>query len=138
METFTYIDTKQMKPREGVEFATTYYIQSAKERARQAKWLSKQIRTVFSTLESSTEAMSEAYKPLKGFPKTKGKNRSLIELLEDMAGEITGTKKNGSPKDFAQAPIERWNKFFEGTDYEFRMEEEGLSKNQQYHNLFGE
>lgn len=139
METFIYIDTKQMKPREGVKFATTYYIQSAKERQRQADWIRQQIASVVRALETDATAMEAAKKPLKGFPKTKGqKNRTLIELLEDMAGEIQGTKKDGSPKDFAQAPIERWNKFFEGSNYEFRMEEQGTAKAKAFRSLFKE
>lgn len=128
-----------MKPREGVKFATTYYIQSAKERQRQADWIRQQIASVVRALETDATAMEAAKKPLKGFPKTKGqKNRTLIELLEDMAGEIQGTKKDGSPKDFAQAPIERWNKFFEGSNYEFRMEEQGTAKAKAFRSLFKE
>jgi hypothetical protein len=137
MERFTYKDTKKMTPRSGVKFATTYYIQDAKERARQADWIGKQIKTVYTALQEDVVAMEAAHKPLKGFPKTKGqKNRSLIELLEDMAGEVTGTKKDGTPKDFALAPIERWNKFFQGSDKEFVMVPAGADKEKLWKNLF--
>jgi hypothetical protein len=32
--------------------------------------------------------------------------------------EAAGKKKNKEPKDFAMAPIERWNKLFDGTEWE--------------------
>jgi hypothetical protein len=43
--------------------------------------------------------------------------------MTDMAQEAQGKTRQGLPKDYAQAPIERWNKLFANTDYEFEMTE---------------
>jgi hypothetical protein len=43
------------------------------------------------------------------------------EIVEDIIGEARGKTRQGLPKDFAQAPIDRWNRLFAGTEYEFEM-----------------
>ena len=42
----------------------------------------------------------------------------VIDIITDMVNEASGKTRQGLPKDFALAPIERWNKLFHGTDYE--------------------
>lgn len=121
---FPYVKTHEMKPREGNKFATTYYKQTVDERNKQAKWLTERIRTFVELVDANEDLAEAVHLPLKGFPKTRGKNRSLWEIVEDMAGEIQGKKRDGMPKDFAQAPIERWNKFFDELDgWGFDMEQ---------------
>lgn len=122
MKRFTYVETKQMAPRNGVKYATTYYKQHPKQREEMSKWLQAQIREIAGLAEINLELSEAIFQPLKGFPKSKGSNRSLAELLKDMMGECRGVKRNGKAKDFASAPIERWNKFFKGTKWEFYLE----------------
>ena len=71
----------------------------------------------------------------KGFPKTKGGNRTLWEIVEDIMGEAHGKTRQGLPKDFAKAPIDRWNKLFKGTDYEFEMVQTFGSESTTFHNI---
>lgn len=121
---FTYLETKQMEPREGVKYATVYYKQHPKQREEMTKWILQTVKQIGEYAQSNEELAHEIFTPLKGFPKTgKQPNRCLAELLTDIVGECRGVQKNGKPKDFAAAPIERWNKFFKGTQYEFVLEE---------------
>ena len=122
IKVFRYQSLEQMQPRPGVSYATSYYKQSEQQRKEQAVWLLENIITLEQMITTDPQLERAQYNPLQGFPKTrKQPNRSLNELLVDMVGEIQGCKRNGDPKDFAEAPITRWNKFFEGTEFEFRM-----------------
>ena len=122
MTNFDYIKTHEMKPREGNRFATTYYKQTLEQRKKMNQWLLNSCQELEQYFNQSPEHKEAWQKPMRGFPKTgKQKNRSLKEVVDDMKGECYGTKKDGMPKDFAQAPIERWNKALAGTKYEFEM-----------------
>ena len=114
-----------MEARDGNKFATVYYQQSLEQRKALTKHIRSCTREFLDYLEKNPKDMEWFQTtPLTGFPKTKGqKNRTGYELLTDIIGEATGRKKNGLPKDYAMAPIDRWNKLFKDSDYEFKMEE---------------
>lgn len=130
-KTFYYQSTQSMEPRPGTAFATTYYKQTLDQRKQLTKHIFRSSKEIVEALDQDSDMMKWATThPLKGFPKTgKQKNRTVWEILEDIIGEAKGVKKNGDPKDYAQAPIERWNKLFADTEFEFRMEQnEGTTK----------
>ena len=112
MMKFYYDRKEKMSPRPGVKYATTYYKQTASERKRLMNRIVEVCRQVGNEMDRNKEILSWAeHTSLKGFPKTKGQpNRTALEIFQDMKGEAFGTKKNGDPKDFAEAPIERWNR----------------------------
>ena len=123
MKTFRFIDQKTMLPRPGNKFSTTYYRQTYQQRQDMVLWLEQQIYQLLSEIASHDQLAQASNWPLQGFPKTQGqKNRSLLEIINDMLDEIQGVKKNGKPKDIAQAPVDRWNKFFQGSEWEFVLE----------------
>ena len=124
MKVFRYVDLRQMKPRDGQTYSTSYYKQTYQQRLELAEWLRSKIFEIITEINSHPALMTAIKWPLKGFPKTaRQPNRSVLELIDDMLGEIDGVKKNGQPKDFAQAPIDRWNKLWEDfPEYQFRME----------------
>lgn len=124
---FEYTHIHKMQPRPGVKFATVYYKQTPEQRELLRQHLMQCISEIAHTLDVNPVEQTFATKPLKGFPKTGGqKNRSLKELLTDTIGECEGKTRQGQPKDFAQAPLERWNKLFAGTRYEVEMTQSGL------------
>ena len=130
-KTFYYQNTHSMEPRPGTAFATTYYKQTLDQRKQLTKHIFRSSKEVVEALDQDSDMMAWATThALKGFPKTgKQKNRTVWEIMEDIVGEAKGVKKNGDPKDYAQAPIERWNKLFHDTEYEFHMEQnEGTVK----------
>jgi len=119
---FAYVRTIEMDPRPGVKFATTYYRQTTTQRGLLSEFFIKCIKEIGEEITRNPGLYTWLDEPLKGFPKTRGQsNRSFTELIEDTVGEIRGRKKDGTQKDYAQAPIERWNKLFKDTEYEFEM-----------------
>lgn len=121
-KTIRYQKTSRMEPRDGQKYATTYYKQTLEQRAELVKFLTECAREIVEYLDTDPDMMSWAQKRgIKGFPKTTGGNRTVWEIVEDIIGEARGKTRQGMPKDFAAAPIERWNKLFAGTEYEFEM-----------------
>jgi hypothetical protein len=59
-----------------------------------------------------------------------------MEMFEDIIGECRGAKRDGTPKDFARAPIDRWNKLFYDTDYAIDMVESYQDKITTFDSMF--
>jgi hypothetical protein len=106
-----------MEPRDGVQYATTYVKQTLEQRKELCQHIREVITEISQAVEQDASLSDFILVPLKGFKTTQGKNRSITDLLSDMANEARGKQRTGLPKDFALAPIERWNKLFAGTAY---------------------
>lgn len=123
MADFYYNSTHKMPPRPGQEFSTTYYRQDLAAR----KKVCRHVRTVLDTLAQAPSCEIDSWldEKLKGHRHRKTKQLyTVAEVLNDMSNECTGTKKDGLPKDLAQAPIDRWNRVFQGyPDFQIRMKE---------------
>lgn len=117
MKTIRYQKMTQMEPRDGVQYATTYVKQTLEQRKELCQHIRQIITEISQAVEQDPDLSDFIIEPLKGFKTTQGKNRSITDLLSDMATEARGKQRNGMPKDFALAPIERWNKLFAGTAY---------------------
>lgn len=124
-KTIYYQKTHEMTARTGVKYATTYYKQTLEQRKQLTRHIRDCSREIADYLDQHPEYLEwHLTQPLKGFPKTGGQpNRTTWEIITDIVGEAQGTKRDGTPKDYAQAPIERWNKLFKGTEYEFEMQQ---------------
>lgn len=117
MKVIRYQKMNKMEPREGVKYSTTYVKQTLDQRKELCKHIKTVITEISDALEGDDDMLDFMRTPLKGFKTTTGQNRTPTDILTDMVNEAKGRQKNGTPKDFALAPIERWNKLFEGTDY---------------------
>lgn len=117
MKTIRYQKMNKMDPRDGVKYSTTYVKQTLAQRKDLCKHIKIVVTEISDAIEGDEGLVDFVRTPLKGFKTTTGQNRTLTDVLTDMINEAKGKMKNGMPKDFALAPIERWNKLFEGTDY---------------------
>lgn len=117
MKTIRYQKMTKMEPRDGVKYSTTYVKQTLEQRKELTKHIRQAVVEISDVVEGDDELLDFIRTPLKGFKTTTGQNRTTTDVLTDMINEAKGKQKNGLPKDFALAPIERWNKLFEGTDY---------------------
>lgn len=117
MKTIRYQKMTKMEPREGVKYSTTYVKQTQDQRRELCKHIKTVITEISDALEGDDDMLDFMRTPLKGFKTTAGHNRTPTDILTDMVNEAKGRTKYNLPKDFALAPIERWNKLFEGTDY---------------------
>lgn len=134
--TIYYHRIEQMQPREGVKYATRYLKQTPEHRTQLCRHIRDCTTEIIDYLEDNPDQMTwHTSTPLKGFPKTQGqKNRTTWELITDLAREAAGVKRDGTAKDFAIAPIDRWNRLFAGTDYEIFLEEHNPGR--QFNKLF--
>ena len=123
MKTIRYQKMNKMDPRDGVKYSTTYVKQTLVQRKELCRHIKTVVTEISYAIENDEELSDFVRTPLKGFKTTTGHNRTLTDVLTDMITEAKGKMKNGLPKDFALAPIERWNKLFEGTDYEVDLKQ---------------
>ena len=113
-----YKDIHKMEPREGLKYSTTYIKQTPGQREILVKHVRRVLEEISDAIEGNEELEEFIKQPLPGFPRKNNSNRSLTDIISDMIHECTGKRANGTPKDFALAPIERWNKLFKDTEYE--------------------
>ena len=121
MSKFQYRSTIIMEPRPGTTYSTVYYRQDPDDRQQLADYIKDCIESIVKTLMSDEEATQWAKTPMKGYKRIGKPNRSPSDILEEMLDEVDGKRRNGTPKDFAKAPIDRWNKLFNNTDYTIEM-----------------
>ena len=122
MSEFQYTSTKQMDPKPGVKFATTYYKQTQSEYALLKAHVAEVVSEVMRVCDYDLVLNAWIHEPLKKFPKTKGKY-SVIEILTDMIDQIA---KN---KDIPSGILGRWNRLFEGTEWDIVMTTELVNRN---------
>lgn len=117
-----YTDIHKMEPREGLKYSTTYIKQTPGQRESLVKHIRTVLEEISDCIEGNEELEEFIRQPLPGFPRVNNTNRSIQDIIADMITECTGKRANGKPKDFALAPIERWNKIFGDTDYAIVLE----------------
>jgi hypothetical protein len=79
------------------------------------------VTEVAALAEENDRWLNYMSEPQPGFKREGKPNRSIMDIMTDMINEARGRNRNGEPKDFALAPIERWNKLFKGTEYEIDL-----------------
>lgn len=132
MATFIgYTGTHKMEPREGLNYSTTYVKQTRAQRDQLVQHCRRVLVEIADAIEGDEELQAWVQQPLPKFPRKNLPNRSASDIIADMITESQGKRSNGLPKDFALAPIERWNKLFGDTEYaivlERHLEEEHAS-----------
>jgi hypothetical protein len=117
-----YTGTHKMEPREGLNYSTTYVKQTRAQRDQLVQHCKRVLTEIADAIEGNTELHEWATEPLTGFPRKNLPNRSVSDIIADMIAECQGKRSNGMPKDFALAPIERWNKLFGDSEYAVVLE----------------
>jgi len=128
-------EIKALEPRPGVTYATEYLIQHRKDRVKLKQHVGKLLEQLAILQQSNPSIIDELQKPDTRFRKSrKGEYYTQWEIIEDMYKESIGRKKDGTPKDFAMAPIGRWNRLFKGTDTEIILD--SVDNRSQYNEVF--
>lgn len=107
-----------MPPREGLKYSTTYLQQTSTQRQDLVNHIRLCVEELIQVIEQDEEWSLFANRRLQGF----NRYRTLYTIISDLLQEANGKRKNGTPKDFAMAPIDRWNRLFKDTDYEIILE----------------
>jgi hypothetical protein len=135
-----YQQTHQMEAREGTRFATVYYKQTLAQRKELVNHIYRVLSEIAEVTDQHPEYTDWFYEPQKMYPKITGTKkreyRTIMEMFEDIIGECRGAKRDGTPKDFARAPIDRWNKLFYDTDYAIDMVESYQDKITTFDSMF--
>ena len=113
-----YKNLFKMPPREGMTYSTTYVQQSREQRALLCAHIKLCVEELASAIEGDEVWEHLARQRLRGF----NRPRTIYTIISDLLTEAGGKKKDGSLKDFAKAPIDRWNRLFYDTPYEIILE----------------
>lgn len=118
---FAYERMVRMEPREGYSYSTVYVKQTAEQRKTLTRHVQTAVKELIQVAAANEEWEAWITAPLSGYKTTQGCNRSCLDIINDLYQESIGFKRNGELKDYALAPIERWNRLFRDTDYEFEL-----------------
>lgn len=116
-----YTRQLRMEPRADTTYSTVYVKQTKQQRKQLTEHIVACIDELALAVETNISWEAVLEKPLQGFKTTKGINRSSLDIIQDLVQESRGLKRNGDLKDYALAPIERWNRLFAHTDYEIDL-----------------
>lgn len=111
----------RMEPREGYSYSTVYVKQTAEQRKTLTQHVQKAVKELIQVAAANEEWEAWITAPLSGYKTTQGHNRSCLDIINDLYQESIGCRRNGELKDYALAPIDRWNRLFKDTDYEFEL-----------------
>lgn len=118
-KTIRYQKMVRMEPRPGVKYATVYIKQTPQQRQELVNHIRLTLDDLSHIMETYTDINDYVMEvPQRDFKRSDGTCRSIIDIILDMVNEATGRRRDGNLKDFALAPIERWNKLFRGTPRE--------------------
>jgi len=118
MANFYYHSTKEMEPRQGVRYKTTYFKQNKDEYQRVLAHVQLVCQEILDLYHKEPNWEIWGEQPLQGFPRTnKQPNYSLNQMLTDMLTQLI------QGKDIASGILGRWQRLFEGTDYAVNLYE---------------
>ena len=118
---FAYERMVRMEPREGYSYSTVYVKQTAEQRKQLTQHVQRAVRELIQVAAANEEWEAWITAPLSGYKTTHNSNRSCLDIINDLYQESIGQRRNGELKDYALAPIDRWNRLFKDTDYEFEL-----------------
>ena len=130
MPEFHYTSRKEMEPRPGTRFATTYYKQTQREYTR----LRAHIYAVAAKLMAECDSDLDVYRwwttPLKGYRKTQGANYTPCEIVTDMVEQFV------KQKDLPSGMLGRWTRLFAGTPWDIELVSGRPARETTYGELF--
>ena len=119
-----YLRLKEMDPRPGLKYSTTYIIQDASDRKSAYDEILARVANMADALDRDPALLFWFENlPLPDFKTTTGVNRTPLQIVAELLDEFTGVKRDGTPKDIALAPVERWNRLFYESPWAIELEQ---------------
>lgn len=135
-KTIRYQRIHEMKPRDGVKYSTKYLKQLPSQREELVKHVHRVVEEIVALMETDRQANDYIMDvQQRQFPKSNGERRTIFEIITDMLDQANGKMRGGHPKDFALAPIERWNRLFKGTEYEIALVQTHGASHNTFHDI---
>ena len=131
MAKFKHKPVKQMDARDGNPFATVYYPQSLSEKTRTHQHTIMVAKETIRCCDKDPELADWIKQPLKKFKRTGGRANYSYE---DIVGDLV--KQLDEDKDIPSGMIGRWNRLFEGTDWDIELEEETAQPKNLFNDIF--
>jgi len=134
---FYYHTLKNMEPRYGNSYATSYYQINVKERQKLKEFIEQIIMDIALCHSSDTLYYQFIDQPLSGnFRKTKGKpNYTPLEIITDLNSQLN------AGKDVPSGMLGRWQRLFKNTEWDIDMiprRKKGKAELMKYSELFGD
>ena len=115
MPQFHYTSRKEMEPRPGNRFATTYYKQTQREYTRLRQHIYGVAAEIMAQCDSDLDVYRWWTRPLKGYKKTTGANYTPSEIVTDMVEQFA------HQKDLPSGMLGRWHRLFENTPWDIEL-----------------
>ena len=112
---FHYTSRKEMEPRPGVRYATTYYKQTQREYTRLRQHIYQVAADIMALCDSDLDTYRWWTTPLRGYKKTTGANYSPSEIVTDMVEQFA------KQKDLPSGMLGRWSRLFADTDWDIAL-----------------
>jgi hypothetical protein len=134
MAKFKYKSTKELTPKPGVTYSTTYYQQRTEEYQRTRQHIIAVVTEISAVSDLDKDLAVWILEPLKGFPRTQRQpNYSLVDIVTDMLGQVEARK------DIPSGMLGRWNRLFYDTEWDIEMSHEyqsGAADPEVFNDLF--
>ena len=115
MPEFHYRGRKEMEPRPGVRFATTYYKQTQTEYSRLRGHIYRVAAEIMAACDSDLTTYGWWTRPLKGYKRTTGENYTPCDIVTDMVEQFV------KQRDLPSGMLGRWQRLFADTPYDIVM-----------------
>lgn len=123
MATFYYRTQKQLEPRPGTKYATTYIKQDPKEYQRLRTWLVQIAETIIDICQHDPLVAEWFVKPMPDFKRSqKNQYYSPQDILTDMIDQMA------HGRDLSEAMLGRWNRLTQGTPWQIELIREQASQ----------
>lgn len=108
MPQFGYLNRRQMDPRPGRNYATEYYRQSARERARTQQFVEATIQQVGELALATPDGVATLSAPMRGFQRRETRGAySAFDVMNDLFTQMR------SGKDIPSGMLNRWNRLMQ-------------------------
>jgi len=130
MPEFHYTSRKEMEPRPGTNFATTYYKQTQREYTRLRAHIYGVAAQIMAACDSDLDVYRWWTQPLRGYKKTTGGCYTPAEIVTDMVEQFA------KQKDLPSGLLGRWHRLFEGTAWDIELTSGVPARETTYGDLF--
>lgn len=116
MATFYYRTRREMEPRPGVRYSTTYIKQDAEEYERLRSWLVQIAEDIIAISAVDADCATWFITPMRDFRRsTRGQYYSPQDIITDMIDQMA------HGRDLSEGMLGRWNRLTEGTPWQIEL-----------------
>lgn len=112
---FSYISEREMPPKPGVKFFTTYYQQTHAEYRLTRNFVVSVAKEIMDLVTESPDAGEWFCTPLRGYRRSQGTNYTPEDIVTDMVRQFS------LQRDIPSGMLGRWRRLFQDTRWDFEL-----------------